>query len=45
MSVDEYLEERTEKQDELFQKVAPMAGAVNLVQYFVSSLVFNSTGE
>ena len=38
MTVDEYLEERTEQQDELFRKVVPMAGAVKLVQYFVGLL-------
>jgi pseudouridine-5'-monophosphatase len=35
LSVDEYLTERTEKQDALFRKVAPMAGAANLVRHLV----------
>jgi len=35
LSVDDYLAERVEKQDALFRKVPPMAGAVNLVKHLV----------
>lgn len=37
LSVDDYLTERVEKQDALFRKVPPMAGAVNLVRHLVRS--------
>lgn len=38
LSIDEYLAERTVKQEERFRRVEPMAGAFDLVRHLVSRL-------